>query len=40
MVISVISMATGAILDLVAHVRREAKRLVYLQHPAPTRSSR
>jgi glycosyltransferase involved in cell wall biosynthesis len=40
MVISVISMATGAILDLVAHVRREAKRLVYLQHPAPTRSGR
>jgi glycosyltransferase involved in cell wall biosynthesis len=37
MVIAVISLATGAILDLVAHVRREAKRLVYLQHPAPTR---
>jgi len=37
MVIAVIALATGAILDLVAHVRREAKRLVYLQHPAPTR---
>ncbi len=37
MVIAVISLATGAILDLVAHVRREAKRLVYLQHPAPAR---
>jgi glycosyltransferase involved in cell wall biosynthesis len=30
-----ISVATGLMLDLVAHVRREAKRLVYLQHPAP-----
>ncbi len=37
MVIAVIALATGAILDLVAHVRREAKRLAYLQHPAPTR---
>jgi glycosyltransferase involved in cell wall biosynthesis len=27
--------ATGLILDLVAHVRREVKRLAYLQHPAP-----
>jgi glycosyltransferase involved in cell wall biosynthesis len=34
-VISVVCIATGLILDLVAHVRREAKRLVYLQHPAP-----
>ncbi|MGE0867979.1 MAG: hypothetical protein AB7P03_05445 [Kofleriaceae bacterium] len=25
----------GLILDLVSHVRREAKRLAYLQHPAP-----
>jgi glycosyltransferase involved in cell wall biosynthesis len=33
--ITVICVATGLILDLVAHVRREAKRLVYLQHPAP-----
>lgn len=31
----VICIATGLILDLVAHVRREAKRLMYLQHPAP-----
>jgi glycosyltransferase involved in cell wall biosynthesis len=36
-VIAVISLATGLILDVVAHVRREAKRLVYLQHPAPKR---
>jgi glycosyltransferase involved in cell wall biosynthesis len=34
-VIAVVCIATGLILDLVAHVRREAKRLVYLQHPAP-----
>jgi len=34
-VIAVVCMATGLILDLVAHVRREAKRLVYLQHAAP-----
>ncbi|MEO7729392.1 MAG: glycosyltransferase family 2 protein [Kofleriaceae bacterium] len=34
-VIAVVCMATGLILDLVAHVRREAKRLVYLQHQAP-----
>jgi glycosyltransferase involved in cell wall biosynthesis len=34
-VCAVVSFATGLILDLVAHVRREAKRLVYLQHPAP-----
>jgi hypothetical protein len=34
-VITVLCTATGFILDLVAHVRREAKRLVYLQHPAP-----
>ena len=36
-VVGVVCIATGLILDLVAHVRREAKRLVYLQHPAPTR---
>ena len=36
-VIAVISLATGTILDQVAHVRREAKRLVYLQHSAPCR---
>ncbi len=34
-VVGVVCIATGLILDLVAHVRREAKRLVYLQHPAP-----
>jgi hypothetical protein len=34
-VISVLSAATGLVLDLVAHVRREARRLTYLQHPAP-----
>jgi hypothetical protein len=34
-VIAVVCIATGLILDLVAHVRREAKRLIYLQHPAP-----
>jgi glycosyltransferase involved in cell wall biosynthesis len=34
-VISVVCVATGLILDLVAHVRREAKRLIYLQHAAP-----
>ena len=36
-VISVMCLATGLILDVVAHVRREAKRLVYLQHPAPAK---
>ena len=39
-VIAVVSVATGLILDLVAHVRREAKRLVYLQHPAPRRAGK
>jgi hypothetical protein len=34
-VIAVVCVATGLILDLVAHVRREAKRLAYLQHAAP-----
>ncbi len=34
-VCAMLAVATGLILDLVAHVRREAKRLVYLQHPAP-----
>jgi hypothetical protein len=38
--ITVICVATGLILDLVAHVRREAKRLVYLQHPAPATKRR
>jgi glycosyltransferase involved in cell wall biosynthesis len=32
---AVVSIATGLILDLVAHVRREAKKLVYLQYAAP-----
>jgi glycosyltransferase involved in cell wall biosynthesis len=39
-VTAVLCVATGLILDLVAHVRREAKRLVYLQHPAPRRAKR
>ena len=33
--VGVIALATGLILDLVAHVRKEVKRLAYLQHPAP-----
>jgi len=33
--VAVVSMATGLILDLVAHVRRESKRLAYLSYPAP-----
>jgi glycosyltransferase involved in cell wall biosynthesis len=35
-VVAVVCFATGMILDLVAHVRREAKRLIYLQHAAPS----
>ncbi len=34
-VISALCLVTGLILDLVGHVRRESKRLAYLQHPAP-----
>ncbi len=34
-VVAVISIATGLILDLVAHVRREAKKLSYLSYSAP-----
>jgi glycosyltransferase involved in cell wall biosynthesis len=34
-VVGVISLGTGLVLDLVAHVRREVKRLSYLSHPAP-----
>jgi len=34
-VAAVVCLGTGLILDLVAHVRREVKRLAYLQHPAP-----
>ena len=37
-VVGVVCIATGFILDLVAHVRREAKRLAYLQYPAPRSS--
>src|SRR5262245_18887919 len=33
--IAVVCVATCLVLDLVAHVRREAKRLVYLLHAAP-----
>ncbi len=39
-VIAMMCLATGLILDLVAHVRREAKRLVYLQYPAPAEAKR
>ncbi len=39
-VVAVVCIATGLILDLVAHVRREAKRLVYLQHAAPRAARR
>ncbi len=39
-IVAVLCVATGLILDLVAHVRREAKRLVYLQHPAPAERRR
>jgi hypothetical protein len=39
-VIAVVCIVTGLVLDLVAHVRREAKRLVYLQHAAPRASPR
>jgi glycosyltransferase involved in cell wall biosynthesis len=34
-VVAVISWATGLILDLVAHVRRESKKVSYLSYPAP-----
>ncbi len=33
--VGMISVTTGLILDLVSHVRREVKRLAYLQHVAP-----
>jgi hypothetical protein len=39
-VISVLCVATGLILDLVSHVRREAKRLAYLEYPAPRAKKR
>ena len=38
-VMSFISIATGLILDLISHVRRETKRLAYLQYPAPRAKS-
>lgn len=38
--IGVVCAATGLILDLVSHVRREVKRLAYLQHPAPGEARR
>lgn len=34
-VVAVISWATGLILDLVAHVRRESKKVAYLSYPPP-----
>jgi len=34
-VIAVLCVATGLVLDLVSHVRRETKRLAYLALPAP-----
>ena len=36
---ALISWATGLILDLVAHVRRETKKLAYLSYPAPRERS-
>jgi glycosyltransferase involved in cell wall biosynthesis len=38
-VIAVICIVTGLVLDLIAHVRREAKRLAYLNYPAPNAKS-
>jgi glycosyltransferase involved in cell wall biosynthesis len=37
---AVVCVATGLILDLIAHVRREARKLVYLQHAAPSELAR
>ena len=34
-IVAVVCIATGLILDLVAHVRRESKLLAYLRYPAP-----
>jgi len=39
-IIAMLSISTGLVLDLVAHVRRETKRLAYLQHLAPQASVR
>jgi len=38
-VIAVLCVSTGLILDLIAHVRRESKRLAYLSYAAPQRKS-
>ncbi|MEJ7598257.1 MAG: glycosyltransferase family 2 protein [Kofleriaceae bacterium] len=38
--IALMCVATGLILDLVSHVRRESKRLAYLQYPAPRATRR
>jgi len=38
--IAVSCVATGLILDLVSHVRRESKRLAYLSYPAPRETRR
>ena len=38
-VVGVVAIATGLILDLVAHVRREGKLLAYLHYPAPDDSA-
>ncbi len=38
-IVAFVSVATGLILDLVAHVRRETKRLAYLSYPAPRAST-
>lgn len=40
MIIAMLCVATGLILDLVSHVRREAKRLAYLEYPAPRATGR
>ncbi len=37
-IVAVVCGATGLILDVVAHVRRENKRLTYLRYPAPRRA--
>ncbi|MBL9019711.1 MAG: glycosyltransferase [Myxococcales bacterium] len=39
-VMSFISIATGLILDLISHVRRETKRLAYLAYPSPRATRR
>jgi glycosyltransferase involved in cell wall biosynthesis len=39
-IVAVLCGATGLILDVVAHVRRENKRLTYLSYPAPRRAAR